>query len=138
MIRRLSLALLIGLTAVIGGAASSDNSSFLQVQNFVVQIYNDYAAQSFSAVHGAMHPQIRESVSETEYVEFQRQHFAKLNLELSDIEVGEVTVQPRLPRTIRDLVVQEENIEVFGVEISYRVRLESGVKLNQNISKTVY
>lgn len=132
------LAFLISFAVAAGGAVFATDFDVSQLQSFVAQVYSDYAAASFASVYSVMHPLIRETVPEDRYVEFQRQHFAELNLEISNIETGEVTTNPRLPRTLRELLAGEASSEFFGVEISYRVRLESGVKLNQKISKTVY
>ena len=131
------LVLLACLCILVHGVAYGETSTS-ELQAFVGQVYQEYAGQAFDAVYAAMYPSIQESVSEEDYLEFQRHHFERLRLELKEIEVGEVNENPELPRTLRQLLPPNQVLHVYGVEISYRAHFVRGVKLNQGVSKTVY
>ncbi|HKM43140.1 MAG TPA: hypothetical protein VJZ70_04020 [Limnochordia bacterium] len=130
--------MVICLCLFLSGLAYSEHAYTTRLQDFVANVYDDYGAQSFDAVYAVMYPSIAERVTEGEYAEFQQHHFTRLSLELSDIEVGEVSEGPRLTRSLRQLLPDDEDLPVYGVEITYRAHFVSGVQRNQRISKTVY
>ena len=106
--------------------------------DFVLQVYNDYSAELFAEVYGVMYPSVHDVLSEEEYVSFQEHHFERLKLAISEIEVGEVTCDPRLPTTLRKLISEDDEHTIYGVSLSYRAKFTSGVRFNQEVSKTVY
>ncbi len=126
------------LCLLVSGAAFSKDTTISILQNFVASVYQDYADESFEAVYSVMYPSVQKSVSEREYVQFQEHHFKRLRLELTDIVVGEVREDPRLPRILGSFLADDDELKVYGVDLSYRARFVSGVRLNQTVSKTVY
>ncbi len=126
------------LCILVSGVAYGDDSVATHLQGFVAKAYKDYAAESFDAVYAVMYPSIRETISEEEYVTFQRHHFERLSLKLRDIEAGEVSYRPRLARSLRQFLPEDENLHVYGVDISYTAHFVRGVRVNQNVSKAVY
>lgn len=132
------LALLIALGVLFGGSVARASDDRMRLEDFVTQIYLDYAGESFATVYAAMYPTIKERVSEQDYVEFQRGHFEDLSLEITEIEVGEIREEPRLIRSLRQLLPDDEDRQVFGVEIRYKASFVRGTRYNQRITKTVY
>ena len=126
------------LCMLVHSVTYSTSSVATRLQSFVSEVYQDYAAGSFDAIYAVMYPSIQGSISEEDYVQFQRHHFERLRLELSNIEVGEVSENPTLARTLRQLLPEDENLDVYGVDLSYRAHFVRGVRFNQNVSKTVY
>lgn len=108
-----------------------------KLQDFVYQVYEDYSAKHFSSVYDVMHPNVKEQITKEEYVVFQEHHFERLKLSISEIEVGEVKENPRIPSQLRPFL-SADGEEVYGVELSYRARFVSGMRFNQRIAKTVY
>ena len=132
------LVLLIVLGILSGGSVSRASDDWMRLEDFVTQIYLDYAGESFATVYAAMYPTIKERVSEQDYVEFQRGHFEDLSLEITEIEVGEIREEPRLIRSLRQLLPDDEDRQVFGVEIRYKASFVRGTRYKQRITKTVY
>lgn len=131
--------LLLGyLCTMWSGVAFGEEPISSPLQDFVAAVYADYAAESFDAVYAVMYPSIAESVPEGDYVKFQRQHFERLQLELRDIEVGEVSEGPKLARSLRQWLPDDKDLKVYGVEISYKVSFVRGMRFDQTIAKTVY
>jgi hypothetical protein len=123
---------------LLSGVAYGESEANTHLQEFVRQVYQDYAAESFAAVYTEMYPSIQARVSEDEYVAFQRGHFERLSLKVRDVEVGTVTENPRLVRALRQLLSDDESRQVFGVEISYAASFVRGTRYDQSITKTVY
>lgn len=135
---RRRVVLLVCLCLLVSGVASSETLLSTRLQSFVSNVYQDYAAESFEAVYAVMHPEIKKVISEEEYAAFQEDHFARLSLQLRDIEVGEVSENPRLARSLRQLLPEDESPYLYGVEISYTARFVRGARFNQDVTKTVY
>ncbi len=135
---RWGLVLLICLCLLVSGVAYGADPLSNRLQSFVSQVYQDYATGSFGAVYAVMYPGIKEAISEEEYVAFQEEHFERLSLQLQEIQVGEIGNNPRLPRSLRQLLPDDESLFVYGVDISYTARFVRGVRFNQTISKAVF
>ena len=126
------------LCFLIRGTAHSKDFPTAMLQGFVRDVYQDYAAEKFAEVYAVMHPAIHAALSEAEYVEVQQHHFARLSLVISEIEVGEVLENPRISRSLRSMLPEDEELQVYSVDLSYRAQFTSGIRLNQGVSKTVY
>lgn len=122
------------LTAAVQGSGQLEKS----LQDFAAQIYSDYAAESFEAVYAVMHPSVKALVTEDEYTAFQQRQFSRLRLSISDVEVGEVKHNPRLPASLRAILPADAKEAVYGIEISYQASFVRGMRFTQRISKTVY
>lgn len=123
---------------VLAGVASGQGSIHQRLHNFVALVYESYATEAFGEVYEVMHPSIQGTLSKDEYVTFQEHHFERLRLEISEIEVGKVSTNPRIPSPLRTLLPLDLKHELYGVDLSYRAHFVSGIRLNQSISKTVY
>lgn len=126
------------LVLTLSGIATGEKSIQSRLQDFALEVYQNYAAELFIKVYGAMHPSIHSVLSEEEYLAFQEHHFERLSLKISEIEVGEVSANPRIPAPLRALLPADSGLQLYGVGLSYRAHFISGIRLNQGISKTVY
>lgn len=128
-------ALLLSLS--LGGLVSAQGLEG-RLQQFVLEIYQNYAAQDFQKVYQVMHPGVKELVTEEDYTAFQQHHFKRLRLRLDELAVGDVEADPRLPSALRVLVPEDEDGRIFGVELSYKAHFVSGIRFSQSITKQVY
>lgn len=133
-----AVTLIICLYLLMSGVVYGADPVSVRLQSFVSGVYHDYAAGSFEAVYAVMYPGIKAMISEGEYVAFQEDHFEQLSLQLQDIEVGEVGENPKLVRSLRQILSENEDIALYAVDISYTARFVRGVRFNQKISKMVY
>lgn len=109
-----------------------------RLQDFVALVYENYSLERFAEVYKVMYPSIQEILSEEEYTDFQEHHFKRLSLAISEIEVGEVTKDPRIPSALRRLLSSDLEHHIYGVALSYKAQFVSGLRFNQDISKSVY
>lgn len=121
---------------ILSGLASAQEPLQRRMQDFVRDVYENYAAELFEDVYGVMHPKIQAVLSEEEYVAFQTHHFQRLRLRISEIEVGDVNANPRIPLALQELL-SEDVEQVYGVSLRYRAQFVSGVRMSQTSSKTV-
>lgn len=132
------LLIVFSVCLLLRGVCYGEHPYSSRMQDFVRNVYDDYGSQAFAEVYAAMYPRIAELVSEEEYVAFQQHHSAKLSLKLTDVAVGDVSENPRLPRTLRQMVAEDASLQVYGVDVKYRAHFVSGTQRTQRISKTVY
>lgn len=132
------LILIVLFCFVLNGIAFGRESIQNKVQDFVEVVYQNYAAELFAKVYEVMHPSIQAVLSKEEYLGFQEYHFRRLSLRISEIKVDKVSKNVRVPSSLRELLSADSRYEFYGVGLSYRAHFVSGVRLNQDVSKTVF
>lgn len=131
---------LAGLVFVLILPSIAFGQNFLEkkVQTFVAEIYGHYAQENFTKVYNAMHPAVRAVLEKDDYLDFQKHHFNRLRLKISEIQVGDIKANPPLNQSLRELLAEEKNYALYGASLSYRAHFTSGVRLNQKVTKTVF
>lgn len=126
------------LCFILSGLASAKEPLQTRLQDFVEVVYQNYAAERFGDVYAVMHPSVQAVLAAEEYLAFQTHHFQRLRLRISEIEVGEVGTNPRIPLALQGLLSDDFEQQLYGVSLRYRAQFVSGVRMSQTISKTVY
>ncbi|MEJ6949928.1 hypothetical protein [Natronospora cellulosivora (SeqCode)] len=107
--------------------------------SFIEEIYIKYANMEFEYIYQNLHPEIKELISEREYVNFQKENFEKYNLRIEAIELGDKAEIVSLPRSFNNIVNLKEEQVVHRIKVSYTLIFTTlGSEHRQDTEKNVF
>jgi hypothetical protein len=91
--------------------------------DFVTKIYQSYSEEDFKFVYEKLHPDLKDIISEEEYIKFQEENFRKYKLEIGKIKVMAEVSETVLPDKFTGLLKTDE--EVYTIKVSYEMKFET-------------
>jgi len=118
---------------------ANEKNDLTEIEDYIYNIYKSYQENEYEVVYNHMHPEIKKVLNKEKYIEFQKKNTEKYELEISEIEVLEVTIQKNLPDTFKDIITEKENLEVYEISIKYKTNYKNaGSQKEKIIDKETY
>lgn len=115
------------------------NDEEIYLRNFVENIYLEYANMNFQYVYQILHPDIKDIITEEEYVYFQNKEFKKYKIQLSEIVVGLEVEKIKLPNKFKDVIIDIKDKQIYKIPLSYKMDLTfAGGEQRREVDNQVY
>ena len=110
---------------------------FENAEMFVEHIYKNYASQNFAEVYYHFADELKEELKKKEYIQFQKDNFAKYELSYSNIKVDgqkELNYQDFK----NEFPDAENKGKFYSIRVSYKIEFKRFGEREENIEKRVY
>ncbi|MFW6022907.1 MAG: hypothetical protein ACOCQW_05305 [Halanaerobiaceae bacterium] len=96
---------------------------------YVNKIYQEYAAENFKYIYSLLYPELKEVVTEDEYIDFQEHNFKKYHYKIEDIKVNEEMSFINLSHEYKDYIesISEED-KICKIVVSYTIKFKASGK----------
>jgi hypothetical protein len=106
-------------------------------KEFIENIYADYAAQNFKKVYANFADELKELITEEEYIDFQKKNFDKYSLEYSNIDVNNLK-ELSYDEFKNEFSFLESKGKFYSIEVSYLLKFNRFGDREEETEKKVY
>mgnify|MGYP006292689997 CR=1 FL=1 len=129
------ISFLIFLFIIIPIRTQAARNSYEKIGNFVKDIYSSYTDSNYISIYQQIHPKIKDTFNETEYIKVHKEYFKKHDINIKECKIKNIENINELPSKFSEYITLSKSDVLLSVSIVYKATINESKK---EISKKVY